>query len=111
MKSQLIFNSNIVSASNDGTTKHNSSRCSIESTTLTCCQKWRSLRTSDRNNHSKTSYCHLKSGSTGTHTDPTSAKFSVKLLQFSLAETAQHVRQCSFCFIQGISSLITPATI
>ena len=38
-------------------------------------------------------------------------KFSVKFLQFPHAETAQYVKQWSFCFIQGISFLITPATI
>jgi len=73
--------------------------------------KWRSLRTSDPDNHSKTSYCHLILGSTDIHNGPTLAKFSVKLLQFSLAETAQYVRQCSWCCMEGISLLITFATI
>ena len=85
--------------------------CSTASTTLTCCVKWRSLRTSDRDNHCKTSYCHLTLGSTDTHNGPTLAKFSVKLLQFSLAETAQYVRQHSWCCMEGISLLITPVTI
>jgi len=91
--------------------KHNFSWCSTRSTTLTCCVKRRSLRTSDRDDHSKSSYCHLILGSTDIHTAPILAKFSVKLLQFSLAETAQYVTQCSWCCMQGISLLITPATI
>ena len=108
---QHIFNSNIVPASNDGTMKHNFSLCSTGSTTLTCRVKRRSLRTSGRDDHSKASYCHLILGSTDTHTAPTLAKFSVKLLQFSLAETAQYVTRCSWCCMQGIALLITPATI
>jgi hypothetical protein len=40
----------------------------------------------------QTSYCHLILDSTDTHTAPTLAKFSVKLLKFSLAETAQYFR-------------------
>jgi len=52
--------------------------------------KQRSLRTSDWNDHSKTSYCHLILGSTDTHTAATLAKFSVKL-HFSPAETVQYV--------------------
>jgi len=55
IKSQHIFNSNIVPASNDGTMKHNYSWCSTGSTTFTCCVKWRSLQTSDQDDHSKTS--------------------------------------------------------
>ena len=42
---------------------------------------------------------------------PNSCTFSVKLLRFSLAQTAQYARQCSWCCMQGISLLITPATI
>ena len=80
-------------------------------TTLTCCAKRRSLLTSDWDGHSKTSLCHLILGSIDIHTAPTRAKFSVKLLKFQLAETAQYVRQCSWCCRQGISLLITPATI
>ena len=90
---------------------NNFSWCSTRSTTLTCCVKWRSSRTSDWDYHSKTSLCHLILGSIDIHTAPTLAKFSVRLLQFSLAETAQYVRQCSWCCMQGISLLITPATI
>ena len=111
IKWQHIFNSNIVPASNDGTMKHNFSWCSTGSTILTCCVKRRSLQTSDRDGHSQTSYCHLILGSTDTQNAPTLAKFSVKLLQLSLAETAQYVRQSSWCCMQGISLLITPATI
>ena len=59
----------------------------------------------------QTSKCHLTLGSKDTHTASTLAKFSVKLLQFSLVETAQYVRQCSWCCMQGISLLIIPATI
>ena len=106
IKGQHIFNSYIVPASNDGTIKHNFSWCSTGSTTLTRCVKW-SLQTSDQDDHSKTSYCHLILGSTDSHTAPTLAKFSVKLLQFSLAETAHYVRCCT----EGISLLITSATI
>jgi len=84
---------------------------STGSTTLTCCVKCRSLQISDRGDHSKTSYCHLILGSTDTHTGPTLEKFSVKRLQFSLAETAQYVTQCSWCCMEGISLLITSATI
>jgi hypothetical protein len=91
--------------------KHNFSWYSTGSTALTCRVKCRSLWISDRDDHSKTSHRHLLSGSTDTHTGPTCAKFSVKLLQFSLAETAQYVRQCSWCSMEGISLLITPATI
>ena len=109
-KWEHIFDSNTVPASNDGTMKHNFSWCSTGSTTLTCCVKWRRLRTSDRDDHNKTSQCHLILGSTDTHTAQL-AKFSVKLLQFSLAETAQYVTQCSWCCMQGISLLITPATV
>ena len=72
--------------------------------------EWRSLQTSDRDDHSKTSYCHLILGSTDIYSGPTLAKFSVKLVQFSLAETAQYVTQCSWCCMQGISLLITSAT-
>ena len=61
--------------------------------------------------YDKTSYCHLILCSTDTHIAPVLAKFSDKLLQFSLAETAQYARQCSWCRMQGISLLITPATI
>ncbi len=112
IKWQHIFDSNcIVAASNDSTMKHNCSWCSTRSTTLTCCVKQRSLRTFDWDDHSKTSYCHLILGSTGTQTAPTVAKFSVKLLQLQFAETTQYVRQCSWCHMQGISLLITPATI
>ena len=64
IKSQHILNCNIVPVSNDGTMKHNFSWRSTVSKTLTCCVKQRSLRTSDRNDHSKTSYCHLILGST-----------------------------------------------
>ena len=67
-----------------------------------------SLRTSRRDDCSKTSYCHLI---LSTHTAPTLAKLSVKLLQFSLAENAQYVTQCSWCCMQGTALLITPATI
>ena len=91
--------------------QHNFSWCSTGSTTLTWCVKWKSLRTSDRDDHSKTSYCHLILGSTDTHTAPTLAKFSIKLIQFSLVETAQYVRQCSWCCMEGTSLLITSATI
>jgi len=91
--------------------QNNFSWCSTGSTTLTCCVKWRSLWTSDWDDHSKTSYCHPILGFTDTHTGPTLAKFSVTLLQFSLAETAQYVRLCSWCCMEGISLLITPATI
>ncbi len=110
IKWQHILDSNIIPASNDGTMKHNFSWCSTGSTTLTSFVKWRSLQTSERD-HSKTSYCHLILDPTDTHTAPTLAKFSVKLLHSSLAETAQYVRQCSWCCMQGISLLITPATI
>ena len=111
IKWQHIFDSNIVPASNGGTMKHNFLWCSTGSTTLTCFVKLRCLWTSDWDDHSKTSYCHLILGSTDIHNVPTLAKFSVKLFQFSLAETAQYVRQCSWCCMQGISLLITPATI
>ena len=111
IKWQHIFSSNIVPASNDCTMKHNFSLCSTGRTTLTCHVKRRSLWTSGRDDHSKASYCHLILGSTDTHTAPTLAKFSVKLLQFSLAETAQYVTRCSWCCMQGIALLITPATI
>jgi len=50
-------------------------------------------------------------GYTVIHTVPTLAKFSVKLLQFSFAETVQYVRQCSWCCMEGISLLITSAKI
>ena len=111
IKRQLIFNSNIVPSSNDDTIKHNFLSCSTGSTTLTYCVKRRSLWTSDQDDHSKTSYCHLILGYTDTHTVPTRAKFSVQLLQFSLTKTAQYVTQCSWCCMQGISLLITPATV
>ena len=55
--------------------KHNFSCCSTRRTTLTCCVKRRSLRTSDRDDPSKTSYCHLILGSTDTQTAPTLANF------------------------------------
>ena len=111
IKWQHIFDSNIVPASNGGTMKHNFLWCSTGCTTLTCFVKLRCLWTSDWDDHSKTSYCHLILGPTDIHNVPPLAKFSVKLFQFSLAETAQYVRQCSWCCMQGISLLITPATI
>ena len=110
IKWQHIFDSNIVPASNDGTAQCNTTFHGVPQG-APCCVKQRSLPTSDQDNHSKTSYCHLILGSRDTHNGPTLAKFSVKLLQFSLAETAQYVRQCSWCCMQGISLLITSATI
>ena len=50
-------------------------------------------------------------GYTVIHTDPTHAKFSITLLQFSLAETSMYIRQCSWCCMQGIALLVTSATI
>jgi len=106
IKWQHNFYSNIVPASNYGTMQHNSLWCSTRSTTLTCV-KWTSLRKSDRDDHGKISLCHLILGSTDTHIAPTLAKFSDKLLRFSLAGTAQYVRLCSWCCMEGISLLIT----
>ena len=87
--------------------KHNFSWCSTGSKTLACCVKCRSLRISDRDDRSKASYCHPVLGSTDTHTGPSLAQN----FQFSLAETAQSVTLCSWCCMEGISLLITPATI
>ena len=111
IKWKRIFDSNTVPASNDGTMKHNFSKSSTGKTTVTCCVKQISLQTSDLDDHCKTSKCHLTLGFIDTHTASTLAKFSVKLLQFSLVETAQYVTQCSRCCMQGISLLIIPATI
>ena len=74
-----------------------------------CCVKWQSLWTSERDNHSRTSKCHLILGSTDTHTAPTLAKFSVKTSVLNCRNCT--VCQCSWCCMQGISLLVTPATI
>ena len=103
IKWQHIFESNIVPASNDGTMKHNFSWCSTESTTLTCSDIWPRQPQRD--------FIIPSNIRLQTHTLPTILKNFVKLLQFSLAETAQYVRQCSWCCMQGISLLVTPAAI
>ena len=103
-----FLDSNIVPASNDGTMKYNFSLCSKESITLTCRVKQRSLRTSER--QPQQDFIMPPNIRLHRHQHcPNTYKI------FCLTSSVLNHRNCTVCqtmfMMQGISLLITPATI
>jgi hypothetical protein len=105
-----IFNSNTVPTSNKDTMKHNFSWCSTRNTILTCCVKQRSLRTSDWDVHSQDFIMPPNIGFQRHPHCPNCCKI------FCLSSSVPTCRDCtvcqsSWCCMQAISLLVTPATI